>query len=318
MEAPPIEHPSYRTDSAATGSVLCVDIGGTSTKVGLLDPAGHLSSLASIDTQPDGDRFASAICNLIERTLTAVDVAPRGIGIAVAGFLDSNRTHLAYNPNLPWLENFPLRQRIFQNFALPIELEIDSNAACMAEYHFGFNEAPGRFLCLTAGTGLGVGMTINGELLRFSHGCMGDPGHIIVDPSGPLCSCGGRGCAEAIISAPTLAHRYQMAMGESNGLSLRDVIAAAESGNSHALAILRDAGKALGVAAASLTHIFFPDQIAIAGGLSAAGALIMEPLEATFQQVASDHARAHTRISRAFLGPQATLIGAAWPFWNTR
>jgi glucokinase len=109
-----------------------------------------------------------------------------------------------------------------------------------------------------------------------------------------------------------------MAIGESSSLSLRDVIAAAESGDSRALAILSDAGKALGVAIASLAHIFFPDQIAIAGGLSAAGPLIMEPLEATFRQVASDHARTHTKISRAALGPQATLIGAAWPFWNQR
>ena len=282
----------------------------------MLDSAGRLSSLASIDTQPDANRFAAALCNLIARTLTAASVAPCGIGIAVAGFLDSDRTHLSYNPNLSWLENFPLKRYISQHFALPIELEIDSNAACMAECHFGFNQPPGRFLCLTVGTGLGVGMTVDGELLRFSHGCMGDPGHIIVDPSGPPCSCGGRGCAEAIVSAPALAHRYQMAMGGSDSLSLRDVIAAAESGNASALEILRAAGTALGIAIASLAHIFFPDRIAIAGGLSAAGTLIMEPLEATFQQVASHHARSHTRISRALLGPNATLIGAGWPFWK--
>jgi glucokinase len=309
LEPPPVENPSYRT-------VLCVDIGGTSSKAGLLDSAGRLSSLASIETQPAADRFASALCDLIERTLTAAKVAPLGIGVAVAGFLDSDRTYLAYNPNLPWLAGYPLKQRLSESFTLPIELEIDSNAACLAEYQFGFQRAPARFLCLAAGTGLGVGMTIDGELLRFSHGCMGDPGHVIVDPAGTACSCGGRGCAEAIISAPVLAQRFQAAMGESNSLSLRDVIAAAENGNGIAIEILRDAGTALGIAAASLAHIFFPDQIAIAGGLSAAGDLIMQPLEETFQQVASDHARSQTKIARAFLGPNATLIGAGCPFWK--
>jgi glucokinase len=284
--------------------------------VGLLDAAGQLSGLASIETKPDGERFASALCELIEGTLKAAKGAPIGIGIAVAGFIDAKRTHLAYNPNLPWLENFPLKQRISQAFALPIELEIDSNAACVAEYQFGFNGTPARFLCIAAGTGMGVGMTIDGELLRFTHGCMGDPGHVIVDPAGPLCSCGGRGCAEAIISAPALAERFQTAMGESNPLSLRDVIVAAEKGNNTAIEILRDAGRALGIASASLAHIFFPDQIAIAGGLSAAGHLVMQPLEATFRQVASDHARAQTKIARAVLGPQATIIGAGWPFWK--
>ena len=160
-------------------------------------------------------------------------------------------------------------------------------------------------------------MTVKGELLRFSYGCMGDPGHVIVDRFGPVCTCGGRGCAEALISAPALAQRYKTAKGDgSKSFSLRDVIAAAENGDGIAVEILRDAGIALGIAIASLAHIFFPDQIAIAGGLSAAGNLIMEAAEATFRQVASEHARSHTKISRALLGPRATLIGAAWPFWN--
>ncbi len=282
----------------------------------MLDSTGQLSLLSSIDTQPDGERFAAALCGLIKRTLTGARISPSGIGIAVAGFLDSDRTCLAYNPNLPWLEHFPLKQHLAERFAIPIELEIDSNAACIAEYRFGFNQTPDRFLCITAGTGMGVGMTINGDLLRFAYGCMGDPGHIIVDASGPACSCGGRGCAEAIISAPALAERYQLATGGSERLSLRDVIGGAEAGEPAALEILRDAGHAMGIAAASLAHIFFPDQIAIAGGLSAAGNFLMVPLEASFQKVASHHARSQTKISRAFLGPNATLIGAAWPFWR--
>jgi glucokinase len=317
LDLPPIEHPSYRTDTETSDTVLCVDIGGTSTKAGLLDSAGRLSFVNTIDTLPDGERFASALYGLIEGTLTAgAKLPPRGIGIAVAGFLDSDRTRLAYNPNLPWLENFPLKQHLAEHFDLPLELEVDSNAACMAEYHFGFSGKPERFLCMTAGTGLGVGMTVEGELLRFSHGCMGDPGHLIVNRSGPLCACGGRGCAEALISAPALAQRYRVAAGDESCTSLRDVIMAAESGNSIAAAILNDAGVALGIAIVSLTHIFFPDQIAIAGGLSAAGGFVMDAVEATFREAASDHARAQTKISRAVLGPNATLIGAAWPFWK--
>jgi predicted NBD/HSP70 family sugar kinase len=282
----------------------------------LLDGAGQLSSVDSIATLPDGERFASALCELIERTLRAAEVAPDGIGIAVAGFLDAERSHLAYNPNLAWLENFPLKKRIGRQFDLPIELEIDSNAACMAEYRFGFNQNSERFLCMTAGTGLGVGMAAKGELLRFSYGCMGDPGHVVVDRNGPRCSCGGRGCAEAVISAPALAQRYQMASGRDTACSLRDVIAAAESGDGSAIEILRNAGVALGVVSASLAHIFFPDQIVIAGGLSAAGGFVMEAVEETFRELASEHARSQTKIGRAFLGPNATLIGAAWPFWK--
>jgi len=299
--------PSYRT-------VLCVDIGGTSTKVGLLDEQGRISCLNSIPTGPDSEQFFRALTELIRQTLKETQAA--GIGVAVAGFVDADRTHLAYNPNLPWLEKFPLKQRLAEHFALPIELEIDSNAATMAEYRFGFHEVPQRFLCVTAGTGLGVGMTVNGELLRFAYGCMGDPGHLIVDRLGPKCSCGGRGCAEAIISAPALAERYRNATGDESCPSLREVIAAAENGNNRAGEILREAGVALGVTLASLAHTFFPDEIAVAGGLSAAGDFLMQPLQDTFREVASDRARAETRISQASLGPHATLIGATWPFWK--
>jgi predicted NBD/HSP70 family sugar kinase len=299
-------------------TVLCVDIGGTSTKAGLLNSAGRISSVDSIPTGPDWDQFAPALCGLIERTADKAvsDAKPRRIGVAVAGFLDDDRTHLVYNPNLPWLQDVPLKSYLAERFDIPIELEIDSNAACMAEYRFGFNEEPARFLCVTAGTGLGVGMTIDGQPLRFAYGCMGDVGHLIVDRYGPKCSCQGRGCAEAFVSAPTLAQRYRIATRDNGCGSLRDVIAAAERDDSTAVEILRDAGTALGVAIASMANIFFPDHIAIAGGLSAAGDFVMEPMRQTFLEVASKLARSRTKVSRASLGSNATLIGAAWPFWK--
>ena len=118
-----IEHPSYRT------TVLCVDIGGTSTKAGLLDGVGHISFIESIPTGPNADQFVTALCQLIDRTIRAADAAaaPRGIGVAIAGFLDAERTNLAYNPNLPWLEHVPLKERIAQRFGFPIELEMVSD-----------------------------------------------------------------------------------------------------------------------------------------------------------------------------------------------
>jgi glucokinase len=300
------------------GTILCVDIGGTSTKAGLLDGAGRISFVDSIPTAPDGEQFAAALCGLMERTAQAADIdsKPCRIGVAVAGFLDDDRSCLVYNPNLAWLQDFPLKRRLAQRFDMPIELEIDSNAACMAEYRFGFGEEAARFLCVTAGTGLGVGMAIGGQPLRFAYGCMGDAGHLIVDRYGPTCSCGGRGCAEALISAPALAYRYRMATRDTGCLSLRDVIAAAEQDNSTAIEILRDAGTALGVALASLANTFFPDHIAVAGGLSAAGDFVMESTQQTFLEVASKFARSRTKVSRAALGSNATLIGAAWPFWK--
>ena len=117
-------------------------------------------------------------------------------------------------------------------------------------------------------------MAIDGLPLRFAYECLGDIGHVIVQPDGPICTCGGRGCAEILISAPVLADRYREQRGASSNISLRDVISGAQAGDDLAICILEEAGQHLGIAAASIANILFPDRIAIAGGLSAAGDLL--------------------------------------------
>jgi glucokinase len=300
-------------------AVLCVDIGGTSTKAGVLHKRGEVELIHSIPTKPNAESYLQSLASLIERTLAATqqDFEIKQLGVAVAGFLDSERSSLLYNSNLSWLEGFPLRRRLLERFpGLAIELEVDSNAAAMAEYRFGSGRGSKRFLCVTVGTGLGVGMTVEGAPLRFAYGCMGDAGHVIVLRDGPLCTCGGKGCAEIMVSAPILGERYRQSAGIDRSVSLRDVIEAAEAGNHLAVSVLREAGEWLGIAIASLANLFFPDHIAIAGGLSAAGDFALRPAEEVFRQSSSVMARSNTTFTRATLGPTATLIGAAWPFWE--
>ncbi len=296
-------------------SVLCVDIGGTSSKVGILDSAGQLHLIDSIPTQPDAASFVSYLCDLIARTRARAGDAGHsiaGIGVAVAGFVSGERDRLVYNSNLSWLEGFPIKSRLLERFSLPVEMEVDSNAATMAEYRFGSGRESKRFLCITSGTGLGVGMTIDGVPLRFAYGCLGDIGHIIVQPNGPLCTCGGHGCAEILVSAPILARRYGATAG------LREVIDAANASDPLAITILEEAGAWLGIAIASMANTLFPDHIAIAGGLSAAGDYVLRPAERVFRESASIFARSNASFTRATLGTMATLIGAAWPFWEDR
>lgn len=301
------------------GPVLCVDIGGTSSKAAVLDDAGQLHLIDSIPTLPDAASFLDRLGDLIDRTLVkskTANFAVGGIGVAVAGFVSAERDRLLYNANLSWLEGFPLKERLAQRFDFPVELEVDSNAATMAEYHFGSGRNSKRFLCLTCGTGLGVGMTVDGIPLRFAYGCLGDIGHVIVQPNGPLCMCGGHGCAEILISAPVLAERYKAQTGINRDLSLRDVIEAAYEHEPRAVALLEETGEWLGIAIASMANTLFPDHIAIAGGLSAAGDFVLKPAERVFRESASIFARSNVGFAKATLGTVATLIGAAWPFWE--
>ena len=291
--------------------VLCVDIGATSTKAGIVNDAGELSFADSIPTRGDAEAFLRGICGLIGQTISAGGPELRdfaGIGIAVAGFLDADRNCFLYNSNIRWLEGFALRDALARCFPVRIELEIDSNAAAMAEWCFGSGRGSRRFLCVTSGTGLGVGMIVDGVPLRFAYGCLGDIGHIVVQPNGPLCTCGGHGCAEIMVSAPAVAARFRQ------GATLRDVILAAREQDASAISVLNQAGEWLGIAIASLAQTFFPDHIAVAGGLSEAGDFLMSTVQRAFDAHAGDFARSQTKLMRAVLGSRATLIGAAWPF----
>lgn len=313
--------PTTNKDSAFDHSVLCVDIGGTSTKVGVVNRAGDVSFLGSIPTKPAPEAYVEQLIALIaatrERAEAATGQSLRQVGVAVAGFLDEGRNHLVYNSNIAWFEQFPLRERLRERFPdAAIELEVDSNAATMAEYQLGSGRGSKRFLCLASGTGLGVGMAIQGKPLRFAYGCLGDIGHVIVLRDGPLCTCGGRGCAEILVSAPLLAERYQTATGRTGEVTLRDVITDAQNGEAAAIRVLEAAGEWLGVAIASLSNIFFPDHIAIAGGLSAGKDFVLQPAERVFRQSACVLARSEATLTLAKLGAMATLIGAAWPFWE--
>jgi glucokinase len=302
-------------------SALCVDIGGTSTKVGVVNAEGGLGFVDSIPTQPDAARYLNQLCGLIERTLGSARMKCAelvGIGVAVAGFLDFERDHLLYNSNLAWLEGFSLRKPMADRFGLPIELEADSNAASMAEWCFGSGRGSKRFLCVTSGTGLGVGMVIDGVPLRFAYGCLGDVGHIIVHRDGPLCTCGGHGCAEIMVSAPAVAKRFRERAALDSDVSLRDVIEAARGGDQTAIALIEETGEWLGIAIASMASTFFPDRIAIAGGLSEAGDFLMNAVGHAFHSHAGVFARSQTTLNRAVLGSRATLIGAAWPFLRER
>lgn len=308
------------TGDPAGYSVLCVDIGGSSTKAGVLGRNGEIRHVSSIPTKPEADSFFDNLMMLIAQTKAAAErgseTVPRQLGVAVAGFLDEERNCLVYNPNLAWLEGYPLRRRLQDQLpGFTIELEVDSNAATMAEYQFGSGQGSHRFLCLTSGTGLGVGMTIDGVPLRFAYGCMGDIGHTIVLRDGPLCACGGRGCAEVLVSSNSLADNYRTLVGAREEITLRGVIEASRQGEPAAISVLTTAGEWLGIAIASMANTFFPDHIAIAGGLSAAGDIVLRPAERVFRETACVFASSKTTFSCAALGSTATLIGAAWPFW---
>jgi glucokinase len=296
-------------------SVIAIDIGGGTTKLAIITRRGEVRAWQSLVTAGEsGTAFLGAVIEIC-RELQGGETAPiAGVSVAVAGFVSADGA-LEYNSNLPWLEKTPIAATIGDQLGLRVLVDADSNAACLAEYLMGDGQVSGRFLCLTGGTGLGVGMVAEGKLLRIAHGCMGDAGHVIVSPEGPICTCGGRGCAEALLSTASLGNRYSEILGH-DGIDFRMLVEDARAGKSSACALLDEAGYWLGIAAASLASIFVPDRIAVAGGLSQAGDAFFSAAQSSFRGHGGRFPLSRASLVRASTGEHATLLGAAAGFFH--
>jgi len=303
------------SSSKGEASVIAVDIGGGTTKLALIGRQGEMGGWQSFPTAgASGTAFLKTVVAAC-RGLQAHATGPvSGVSVAVAGFVSSEGV-LDYNPNLPWLERTPIAAVLGEALSLPAYVDADSNAACLAEYLFGEGRGSSRFLCITGGTGLGVGMVVEGKLLRIAHNCMGDAGHIIVSPDGPACSCGGCGCAEALLSTAALGTRYADSRGAED-MGFRSLVEDAHIGVPTACDLLEDAGYWLGITAASLASIFLPGRIAIAGGLSQAGDAFFRAAQTSFRAHGGSLPLSLASLVRASTGEHATLLGAAAGFFS--
>lgn len=298
-----------------TANVIAIDIGGGTTKLALVDREGTIRNWQVFPTAgPSVAAFMDKIVASARQLQGEAGQPMAGISAAVAGFVSADGL-LEYNSNLPWLEGTPIAAFLTERLCLRVHVDADSNAACVAEYIFGQGRGTSRFLCLTGGTGMGVGMIADGKLLRIAHGCLGDAGHIIIAPDGPACSCGGQGCAEALLSTASLAERYAQ-VSRRPEQDFRGMVEDSQRGDPQARALLEEAGRWLGIAAASLAHIFLPDRIVIAGGLSQAGDPLLISAQESFLTHGGHFPLSRASLLRASTGEHATLLGAAACFFH--
>ncbi|MBA3558987.1 MAG: ROK family protein [Gemmatimonadaceae bacterium] len=286
-----------------------IDIGGTATKIGIVAEDGSVVKSETIPTSPLGEPIAlvDAIVLSLQPLLDAEKAAGKsvaGVGVSVAGFLDSERSAMIQNANLPALRGFQLRRALEERLSLECRLEVDSNAAVVAEYRYGAGRGATRLLGVTLGTGLGGGVIIDGELLHFTGECAGDLGHIILDSKGRACTCGARGCLEAMVSSAALSER-------AGGRPVREIVSEARREDPLALKALAETGWWLGLGLASLSPVFSPDRIVIGGGISAAGDALLNSVRSSYRVHASPGFREKTRIIGSSFEGWEGMIGAA-------
>ncbi|KZE98525.1 MAG: ROK family protein [Rhodococcus sp. (in: high G+C Gram-positive bacteria)] len=301
-----------------------IDVGGTSLRASVVDPSGQVID----STQSPTPHTASALEQGLERVVR--ELADRhpvsAVGLAVAGFVDSDQKSVRFAPHLPWV-NSPVARRMSDRIGLPVLLEHDANSAAWAEYRFGA-AADGRNVVMVAiGTGIGAALLIDGRIYRGSYGVAPELGHIQVVPDGRACPCGKRGCWERYCSGTALVDTAVEMLAADQGSSTilardvfldpgsltgRRIASAAQDGDEIGLRTMQDFTRWLGVGLAMVSDIYDPDLIVIAGGVATSSSQFLnEATEHCARLVTGAGHRPLARIRATQLGEAAGMIGAA-------
>lgn len=313
-----------------TRFAIGVDIGATNIKLALIDEDGRVHARDSVPTphEPTPEGFTRRIilvtCRFREQT-DATGHAVEGIGFTVPHFFEGPSWEQRETNNVPCLEGFPMYPPLREALGPSIAMANDLSAAGIAEHMFGRGRDSKRMLLMAIGTGIATSAITEDGLLQYNWGTMGDTGQIIVDTEHLTpCTCGAKGCVEAVAAGPALRREAYKAVDEGRSpllaemraakgdLEAKDVSVAARAGDKAALEILSRAGYFLGIALSSFLHIFRPDLIVLGGGVAEAGDLLLKPIRQTMERVASPYyLRRLKRIEVSALGREAAAIGCA-------
>jgi glucokinase len=287
-----------------TARVVAVDVGGTGVRAsayGADGPAGDVAR-APLDRALVRDELLERIGGALDAVASA-DVA--AVSVAIPSFVRVDGT-IADCPSLPGLEGLDLARALGPARSAPVEVVPDLVAAVVGEHRHGTGQGVERFVCVALGTGANAAAIVDGRVVDTAFGCLGDAGQVVVEPDGPACPCGGRGCLESVCSGFALA-RDGAPLGLPDG---RAVIEAARAGHAEAEALLERAGRGLGRAIATWSALLWPQRVAVAGGLAAAGDLLLEPARRELRRVGAPYIVRDVEVVPATLGADATLVGA--------
>jgi glucokinase len=309
----------------ATDWFIAIDLGGTQLRAALCTPDGTIHQRVSRKTR--AKRGLEAVLERICETAEQVwpeDGNVRAIGISAPGPLDPFKGIVLGAPNLPGWDRVPLRDIVSTRFNLPVFVGNDANLAALGEHRFGAGQGYDDMIYITISTGIGGGILVGGKLLLGYKGLAGEIGHIVLQPNGPQCGCGNRGCLEALASGTAIGRQaltlaaagrapaiLAAAGGDLTQVSSKSVGEAAAQGDKVAIKLLRRAGNFIGIGIANLMHLFNPQCFVLGGGVTQAGDLLFKPIRRTARRrVQIPQYAEGTAIIPAALGDDVSLLGA--------
>lgn len=291
--------------------VLCLDIGGSSIKSGLVDINGNISSEnKSILKEETYECFLDTVKKIVESLIEK----PAGIAAALPGGYDI-KADTIFAPNLQILNGRHIKKDIENICGIKVLAENDANLAAYGEYIFGDKKSVNNMIFCTLGTGFGGGLILNGKLLQ-SDITLFEVGHLSINMQGRKCGCGRNGCLDEYCSTSGLIEIYKEHGGTDNNITPYILSEKAKNNDKLALKTFEEYGKLLAFAFANLAALFCPEKIKFGGGLSELSEYYMLSLEKEFEKLIFPAYKGRVKIERAVLKNQAGMLGGAALFFG--
>ena len=314
--------------------VIGLDLGGTNSVFGIVDSRGDIKATTAIKTQgyETVDEYVEASVEALKIIIDQVGgiekIKALGIGAPNGNYYTGT---IEFAPNLSWGHNgiVPLAKMFSDKLGIPVALTNDANAAAIGEMTYGVARGMKNFIVITLGTGVGSGIVINGQLVYGSDGFAGELGHVIMNRvNGRPCGCGRKGCLEAYCSATGVARTARELIETTDEPSLLrdmpaaditslDVSIAASKGDALAKRIYEFTGNMLGEACADFAAFSSPEAFIFFGGLTKAGALLMDPIKKAYEENVLNIFKGKAKFLVSGLdGSSAAVLGASAVGWD--
>jgi len=304
-----------------------VDVGGSKIATALATAQGKILARGYSPTpaRANADAIVDSIFTTVEQTISDSKLRARliGIGLAVAGIVDSDIGRVVSSPNIPGWHDVPLRDLIQQKFGISTCLGNDATLAALGEWCFGVRKKVANLIYVTLSTGIGGGIIADGKLYTGSRGIAGEIGHMTIDVNGPRCNCGNIGCWEALASGTALAREavkqitqgaptsiVDLVDGDLSKIDAKVVFLAAKREDELAKELISQLAFYFGVGLANLVNIFNPELILIGGGVAKMGDLLLQPAIKVVKERAFATSANSVEIKPALLGDDSGVLGA--------
>ena len=312
--------------------VFAVDLGGTRMRGALISPDGGVLARDAVPTQPSRGEPAAMrrLAGLLERMAAAtpgVEVA--GVGMALAGPVDPVAATVHNPPNLPTWDGTSPTGDLSANTGLPAWVHNDASLAALGEYVYGIGKGVRNLVMVTVGTGVGGGLVLDGVVYGGLRGFAGEIGHLVVEPSGPPCPCGGCGCLEVMASGTALARMARerleageesivrrMVRGDVSRVRAETLVRAEARADRLAGEVLRAGGRYLGIGVATLRSVLDPELIVIGGGVAANSHVFWPAMAEAARKHGMRGDKSTLPVTPTALGDDAGLLGAAAMAWG--